>query len=293
MGVFLRSAYEVLRVERRPLTAHEITAFAKQRGLLRTDGQTPSQTMKAKLSVDILRNGSQSLFKRSGKGCFALREWLDVPEHVADRFQRALFDEDIVVFPAELRPLYVPEIGLNTGPLDAEGLLSECFPMRRRLAEEDTTVIQLVSVFVVKYEGRLLTYKRTKRLPESRLHGYYSLAFGGHLNPDDALHMFNIFDPEQGEAWLIRELFEELRLEKGLNRVTELKYIGLLYDDSEAVSRQHLGLVYDVALETSAFAIGERGFLMDPKFESVVEIRNRLSDFENWSVLLVNREAAA
>src|SRR5205814_734593 len=208
MGVFLQSAYEVLKNESRPLTAQEVTEKARILGLLHTFGQTPSQTMKAKLSVDILRNSTRSLFKRSEKGKFALREWSEVQEHVADRYQKALFDEDIVVFPSEIRSSFIPVIGLYTGTLDSQALLAECYPMRRRLAEEDLDVIQLVSVFIVRYHSQYLTFKRTKRLPESRLHGFYSLGFGGHLNPDDVLHMFDIFDPQQSQAWLLRELRE-------------------------------------------------------------------------------------
>jgi predicted NUDIX family phosphoesterase len=143
----------------------------------------------------------------------------------------------------------------------------------------------------VQHASKFLTYKRSKRLPESRLHGFYSVAFGGHLNPEDVLHMFNIFDPQQSEAWLDRELREELRLEEKGNRVTSMNYVGLLYDDSQPVSRQHLGLVYKVMLASDQYDIGERGFLMDSKFESLAEIRGRLSEFENWSILLVNAEA--
>ena len=291
MGDFLRSAYDVLKKKGHPLTAREITAVAIESGILTTEGQTPSQTMKAKLSVDILRNGNRSLFMRSEKAHFALREWTEVREHVADRYQKALFDEEIVVFPAELRSTYVPIVGLNTGTLDSEGLLAECYPMNRRQAEEDNSVIQLISVFIVRNAGRILTYKRSKRLPESRLHGFYSVAFGGHLNPQDVLHMFNIFDPEQSHAWLTRELYEELRLEDKSNQVSELDYVGLLYDDSQPVSRQHLGLVYDVNLLSDKFDIGERGFLMDPQFETPQQIESRISEFENWSVILMESEA--
>src|SRR5208283_618276 len=126
-------------------------------------GQTPSQTMKAKLSIDILKKGTDSLFKRSEKGRFALREWAGIQEHVADRFTKALFDEDIVVFPTALRSAFIPLIGLYDGRLDSQALLAECYPMRRRLAEEDPSVIQLVSVFIVRHESKYLTYKRTKR----------------------------------------------------------------------------------------------------------------------------------
>jgi len=273
------------------MTAKEITTAAIAEGLLSTTGQTPSQTMKAKLSVNILQSGIRSVFMRSEAGRFALREWNEIKEHVADRYQKVLFDEDIVVFPEELRTQYVPRIGLNPTPLNAEGLLAECFPMRRSTAESEISVIQLVSVFIVKHDGRLLTFKRSRRLPESRLHGFYSVAFGGHLNPDDVLHLFNIFDPEQSAAWLTRELDEELRIVQTKNRITRFDYVGLLYDDAQPVSRQHLGLVYEVELSTREYEIGERGFLMDSKFETVEEIMARLPEFENWSAILVDFEA--
>jgi predicted NUDIX family phosphoesterase len=288
MGIFLDSAYKVLAKEGRPLSAQEITGIAVHEKLLATEGATPWQTMKAKLSVDILRRGEGSVFMRSDKGRFALREWPGYKEHVADRYQKALFDEDIVVFPSDSLSTYLPGVGVYGGSFDHDALLGECYPMRRREAESDPSVIQLVSVFLVRFEERLLTYKRTKRLPENRLHGFYSVAFGGHLNPDDVLHLFNIFDADQAHAWLLRELHEELRV--GKNDMVDITYRGLLYDDSREVSKQHLGLVYDVRLGSSEYKIGERGFLMDSKFETVDEICARIDQFENWSVLLVREE---
>src|SRR6266849_906544 len=190
MGKFLDSAYRVLAKEGKPLSVQEITSIAVEQKLLVTEGMTPWQTMKAKLSVDILRHGERSLFMRSDKGRFALREWSgNYKEHIADRYQKALFDEEIVVFPADSLSIYIPAIGMYSGSFNHDALLGECYPMRRRQAESDLSVIQLVSVFLVRFGNKLLTYKRTKRLPENRLHGYYSVAFGGHLNPDDVLHL--------------------------------------------------------------------------------------------------------
>jgi len=163
--------------------------------------------------------------------------------------------------------------------------------MRRREAEENVTVIQLVSVFVVHHGERYLTYKRTKRLPEARLHGCYSVAFGGHLNPDDVSRLLNIFDPALGGALLERELGEELRLKIG--EIVNISYRGLLYDDARPVSRQHLGIAYDVFLKTGQFEIGERGFLMDAKFETLQEIQARIGEFENWSEMIVRTEQNA
>jgi hypothetical protein len=113
--------------------------------------------MKSKLSTDILSRGSDSLFMRVEEGRFSLCEWKGLyPEHVAQRFQKALFDEDIVVFPATSLKKYVPRIGLYSGSFDREALLRECRPMRRREAEEDRAVIQLVSVFVVRFQDKYL-----------------------------------------------------------------------------------------------------------------------------------------
>ncbi len=289
MGQFLRAAFEVLNRNHKPLTAAEIVEQARSVGLLSTRGQTPSQTMKSKLSTDILAKGENSLFMRSAEGQFALRGWKDqLAEHIAGRYKKALIDEDIVVIPASSLKRYTTTKGLHKGLFDATALLEECAAMRRRDAEENFEVVQLVSVFVVRHGNRYLTYKRTKRLPEARLHGYYSIAFGGHLNPDDLLPLLNIFDPAVGNPLLERELHEELRLPA--HATNSIKYRGLLYDDSRQVSSQHLGLAYTVFVSTEQFEIGERGFLMDPKYETLDEIEQRLSAFENWSVLLFDDE---
>lgn len=289
MGQFTKAAYEVLKREMRPLTAREIADIAVRDGLLRSSGKTPWQTMKSKLSTNILSSGSESLFMRVEEGRFSLREWKGrYPEHVANRFTKALFDEDIVVFPSGSLKAYVSRPGLYAGNLDRNALLGECRPMRRREAEEDASVIQLVSVFVVRYRDRILTYKRTRRLPESRLHGFYSIGFGGHLNPEDLRPLLNIFDPDMAAPLLLRELGEELRLDRG--EIPRLRYRGLLYDDSRPVSRQHLGITYDVFLRSEKFEIGERGFLMDAKFETLDEIISRREEFENWSWILIQEE---
>lgn len=226
---------------------------------------------------------------RAAKGKFALREWRKIyPEHIADRYQKALFDEDIIVFPTSSLRRYVPGVGLYSGEFDKAALLEECRPMRRRDAEEDFSVIQLVSVFVIRHRDRYLTYKRTKRLPESRLHGVYSIGFGGHLNPSDLVPLLNIFDPAVGIPLLERELREEIKFES--LGPTAISYRGLLYDDSREVSKQHLGLTYQVIADSGRFEIGERGFLIDPKYESLAAIQRRENDFENWSRLLVEEE---
>ena len=292
MGHFLDVALKVLSEAGRVLSVREITDIGIQRGWLKTSGKTPHQTMKSKLSTDILQKRGQSRFMRTDKGEFGLREWKaeEVKEYIAERFEKRLLEEEVVVFPAGSLGKYIYGTGLHDLPADSiRELLAERRSMLRREAELDYSVIQLVSGFVVRFGRHYLTYKRSRRLPESRLHGYYSIMFGGHLNPEDVSPLFvDIFDSKVGASLLVRELSEELVIPR--DEPPTLAYKGLLYDGSREPSSQHLAIVYDVLLKSRNYQIGERGFLMDPRFETLDEIEARLGDFENWSVLIARHE---
>lgn len=290
MGHFLEVAHKVLKSVGKPLSPEEITEIGLKEKWLVTRGKTPTDSMRARLSTDILKGRGNSLFMRTTAGGFGLRAWkCSENEFIAPRFKKSLLDEDIVVFPTKSLRKYVLGPGLHvTPPNNRRSLISELRPMRRSLAEEDFSVIQLISAFIVRFGNKYLTYRRTKRLPESRLHGYYSIPFGGHLNEDDILPLFDIFDAQVAFLILKREFEEEIRLPK--NKIINLVYKGLLYDNSREVSRQHLGVVYDVYLDSDEYVIGERGFLMDSKFETLEEIEARRSEFENWSWLIIDFE---
>ena len=285
---FLDAAEEVLARANVPLHPKQIADVAIADGLIRSDGATPEQTIKAKLSTDILRRREESRFMRTGQNQFGLRSWTGrYPEFVADRFQKALLDEQIVVFPRAELDKFVPGPGIHELSIDkSTELLGSLFAHQRREAEEDFSLIQLVSAFLVRVQDRVATYKRTKRLPESRLHGFYSVLFGGHLNPDDVPPLFSIFDPVLGPKYIERELSEELRF----SEPPDLRLIGVLYDDSREVSKQHLGVLYEVWPSPSAkIEIGERGFLQQLRFETPAEIATRIEEFENWSELVLRR----
>jgi len=289
MTTFLQAACEVLLREKKALSAEEIARRALELGILHTTGLTPGDTMRARLSTDILRKKGTSLFMRTDAGLFGLRQWHS-PEFVANRYTKSLFDEDVVVFPATKLKKFIPGRGIWASSVAYRALLGECSAMRRRVAEEDPNMIQLVSAFLVSHDGMYLTHKRSKRLPESRLHGFYSVTFGGHLNPSDVGNfspLFDPFEPGQTVGLMERELREELRI---ADKYT-MSFRGLIYDDSREVSRIHLGIVFDVSLTSSLYQIGERGFLVDPKFESLSRMLSRLDDFENWSQMLIQHEA--
>ena len=282
---FLEAAEEVLRIANRPMTALEIVFDAVKSGLLVTKGATPSKTMNARLSIDILRKKGRSAFLRLDTGLYGLRSWTNIQgEYIAPRRKLALFDEDILVFDRKLLREFVPVNGLTAADVDHHRLMSTCFAMRRRLAEEDLSVIQLVSLFVVSYRHRYFTYKRSKRLPESRLHHTYSACFGGHLNPDDIMPLFRFADPQQAINLIDRELNEELRL--GV-KPHKMDFVGLLYDPRSEVSKQHIGIVFNVIAADQFVEVGERGFLTDLRLETRTEIMSRIEEFENWSEYLM------
>lgn len=284
---FLEVAEYYLGTENRPLSAREIVALALRDKLLVTEGKTPWQTMKSKLSTDILTFGENSRFKRVFQGYFALRDF-EADEYVATRFVKSKLDESIAVISRRDLGKIIPGVGFHLSAIDRPKLTRLAEPMLRREAEETFDVVQLVSVFVVMHEGRYLTHMRSARLPESRLRGEYSMMLGGHLSVDDfsqlTLDLFSNDEDLSDCTYILRELSEELIIDSDPVVVSR----GYIYDDSRPVSTQHLGLVYEVSIDKPTFRIGERGFLLNAKFERMNDIRNRKSDFENWSWLLMD-----
>jgi predicted NUDIX family phosphoesterase len=273
------------------MTAAEILHQGRADGSISTKGKTPLKSLNARLAVDILKLKSLSRFMRADGGRYALRAWSDVvQERIVPRRTIALVDEEILAFDAMKLRKFVPVDGFKRGDDTHQELLASCFPVKRSDAEGRYDIIQLISVYVVRHYQHFLTYKRTRRLPEGRLHDTYSCFFGGHLTADDLMPLFRFSDPEQALYLLDRELSEELRLG---SEPQSMNFKGLLYDPRTDVSKQHIGIVFCVDARDRQFTIGEKGFLADAKYETVIEMRSRLKSFENWSEYLIGNELPA
>jgi DNA-directed RNA polymerase delta subunit len=74
-GSFKNAAYQVLKMENKPLSIQEITKIAKKKNLFASSGKTPEATMGAQLYTDIKKFGYNSPFVQLGKNKFGLREW--------------------------------------------------------------------------------------------------------------------------------------------------------------------------------------------------------------------------
>jgi restriction system protein len=68
----LDAAVEVLRETKGPLHFRELTERMIKRGLWASEGKTPWASVQAQIAVEIQKLGSQSRFRRTGRGEFEL-----------------------------------------------------------------------------------------------------------------------------------------------------------------------------------------------------------------------------
>jgi predicted NUDIX family phosphoesterase len=167
--------------------------------------------------------------------------------------------------------------GVNIADLLA---LPQYFLPRSR-AENDPSYKQLIPYQLFRRGGGFFVYQRGKKVGEQRLAGRLSLGIGGHINSDDASNF--LLSLQAYQAALHRERCEEL---EGLPPCEPL-LIGLINDDSDAVSEVHLGAVHLSILPQEATptirSAGED--LLPHGFWTAAEIEQVADQFERWSLL--------
>ncbi len=152
------------------------------------------------------------------------------------------------------------------------------FFVRRGKAERDESIRQLIPYVVVRNEkGLYLLVKRLKAQTESRLHGFYSIGIGGHVNDKDEGH----------SPWLKflsgmeREVDEEISVEN----YNWPKYLGLIRENSTSVNRVHLGVVFTITAKVN-------GVKEINKFSwemvSLNGLREKYEEMELWSKLALD-----
>jgi predicted NUDIX family phosphoesterase len=136
----------------------------------------------------------------------------------------------------------------------------------RNLAEEDESLKQLVVYFTVQQDGKYLSYWRSPKGGDTRLHGQYSFGFGGHVNDEDTSPL----------GAVIRELQEEIDGE-----VKSISFEGWINGDKTPIERVHLGMYFKVVLFS-------RKGTNDANIEKVElvnlsTLRDRYDEMETWS----------
>ncbi|WP_286270547.1 HTH domain-containing protein [Thalassotalea hakodatensis] len=280
----------VLNQVQKPLTAEAILKEIKSNNLYDFTGKTPKTAIRARLAENIDQFESASQFVRLQKGTFGLRKWLiespgQYKEYEAKKKRNQLMDEYLAVFNRDTLPQIVSINGLNEVPIDSNWFKNNCTPMVRHEAEDDYSVVQLISVFIIKFKDKIITHTRSAKAPESRLHGERSIVFGGHITYEEVNSLFDPFDPNSTHPFIKRELEEEITVSSD----SVMTPIGLLYDSTRDVSSQHLGLVYLVEMINEDYEIGEKGYHINDELTHISDVIKNKSDYENWSVELIDK----
>ncbi len=285
-STYLEAAFVALSEANRPMSSREISVFIAKNVEFSISGKTPWKTINARISAEILENGEHSKFIRVDDGRFGLRAWPDVFEHVAARRKIKPVNEIIAVVP---RPKFLtflkPRKCSKFFEVDYVELFKESHGMQRVEAEETEDFVQLIPLFFVRRGGKFLTYKRTKRLPEKRLHGTRSINFGGHLQVEDFPSLF-ASDPNVVQESLQRELREELDFDPDEKTV---KFFGAIHETQNLFGRQHVGLVFEVHSDSEVNVnSGEPGFLTSLKFDTKENIFENRDEYDEWTFMVLS-----
>ena len=179
-------------------------------------------------------------------------------------------DERIIVIDRNVHEDYIEDILKLQMPELA-------YYTERGPAETDETKLQIIPYMLVTDGEKVLSYSRSKKGNEERLHAKKSLGFGGHLHPRDVWN--NSFH---------RGAFRELLEETGIPRthVKSIRPISGILDDSDPVGRVHYGAAFIVTVDTNVL---ERAVLhvADEKAETFTltpaEILEDIEGYENWT----------
>ncbi len=196
------------------------------------------------------------------------------------------FDEQIIVVSREL--LFDNEKNAFNGFLSKNDVQGEeifntfkNYEVKRRGdMEEDPSYKQLISYCLLENENdEILVYQRLSGGGEERLHGQSSVGVGGHMNNVVGADSIN----EVLRVNAQRELNEEVGLSE--DRSQNIEYIGFINDDTNAVGKVHIGVVFKIKVKSSDVEVRETDTLKI-NWVSQDEI-NDLNHFESWSALIL------
>ena len=196
------------------------------------------------------------------------------------------FDEQIIVVLREL--LFDNEKNAFNGFLSKNDVQGEeifntfkNYEVKRRGdMEEDPSYKQLISYCLLENENdEILVYQRLSGGGEERLHGQSSVGVGGHMNNVVGADSIN----EVLRVNAQRELNEEVGLSE--DRSQNMEYIGFINDDTNAVGKVHIGVVFKIKVKSSDVEVRETDTLKI-NWVSQDEI-NDLNHFESWSALIL------
>ncbi len=155
---------------------------------------------------------------------------------------------------------------------------------RRCEMEEDPSYKQIIPYGIISHKDSFYLFKRKTGQRERRLHHKLHLGVGGHMNPG--------ISGNQNELWFVnelkRELFEEISLFEDC-QIENIRFVGIINDDSIPVGRVHIGLLYNIQLSNKNIRIKETK-KMTAKWVSKKELFEKYEEIESWSRIAIENE---
>lgn len=193
--------------------------------------------------------------------------------------------EDVLIIKNDLLPhIQTIECCLITENKDQifDTILKNQSFMLRDKAEYDFEHKQVIPYVTVRHNNDYLLLQRTAQQAEKRLHNKYSLGIGGHINPVDDMEDENI---------IITSLYRELSEEVLVNDPDGLSFIGIINDESNSVSKVHLGLLYVLEAATREFKVLETD-KMTAQWVPEKELKKYYDGLETWSQVVYDHYIA-
>lgn len=188
--------------------------------------------------------------------------------------------EEIVYF-LEDTIEFIPEGFSNSD----ENIKAVVFTGRRSLMEYNKFQRHPIPYCVVKFEDDYYFTIRENKSGEIRLIGKKGL-LGGHVGKEDIVLNGSKIDIAQTlRNGMFRELEEEAGITKDL--VTKVEYKGLI-KLQEGVEKDHLGIVYEVTINTKDIRALEKGVL-NGTWLNKYELPLHYDELETWSKLIYHK----
>lgn len=295
---FLKAAEQALRRLQRPAYVRDILQYAVSEGLLVTDGSTPVNTLRARLSEDMIRRGEDSIFVRVGPNKFALREQLsdEDQEYHAPRFVKSVAGESVVCVPQGLVDRLGRFFGFSRNVKEfirAVADETDITVLSRAAAETRDDLKQLVSyVLLQSSSGDILSYERgVYSNAADFLKGVLCIGFGGHVSGEDLIDLnsgsLDLFRSQTAGtlAAAHREIAEELRTSSF--QLDMFEPVGVINDDSSPVGLRRLAFVFRATLPENFDWKGPRERSVNkPALLTPNQVWERYHELEFWSQLL-------
>jgi predicted NUDIX family phosphoesterase len=164
----------------------------------------------------------------------------------------------------------------------------------RSQAEKDFMYKQLIVYVLIKSQNHYLTYVRSLESNEESLKRRHSIGIGGHINITD-IHQVSILDETEFTNFVLQAIWREVGEEITINSqiIGEPRLLCFINSDLDEIGRLHFGIVWVVEIRHKNVSKRNEKGIGKISFSEMLELKNNIDLFENWSKFLINENVGA